>query len=53
MIKKAFHPTTYVMDEAAFLPKSEECLASVLPTGAYIIAISTAAPGWFATQCER
>lgn len=31
---RAFHPTTYVMDEAAYLPEGEDCLNAVRPTGA-------------------
>jgi len=49
---RAFHPTTYVMDEAAYLPEGEECLAAVRPSGARIIAISTAHPGWFGDSCS-
>jgi hypothetical protein len=50
---RAFHPTTYVMDEAAYLPEGEDCLAAVSPSGARIIAISSARAGWFGDQCER
>jgi|SRR5215469_1231288 len=47
----SFHPTTYVLDEAAHIPEGEECLGAVRPSGARIVCISTAAPGWFADQC--
>ena len=47
---RAFHPTRYIQDESAFMPEGEECLNSVLPTGAFIICISTAKVGWFADQ---
>jgi hypothetical protein len=50
---RAFHPTCYVMDEAAYLPDGDECRNAVIPTGARIIAISSARSGWFATACER
>jgi hypothetical protein len=50
---RGFHSTTYVQDESAFLPEGEECLAAVMPSGARIICISSAAPGWFADQCSR
>jgi hypothetical protein len=50
---RAFHPTTYIMDEAAFLPEGEEALAAVRPTGARIIAISTARAGFFGDICSR
>jgi len=49
---RAFHPTTYVQDEAAWLPEGEDCLNSVRPSGARIIAISSARAGWFADQCQ-
>jgi len=48
---RSFHPTTYILDEAAHIPEGEECLGAVRPSGARIICISTAAPGWFAEQC--
>lgn len=48
---RAFHPTTYVQDESAFMAEGEAALAAVTPTGARIICISTAAPGWFADEC--
>ncbi len=50
---RAFHPTWYVQDESAFLPEGEEALSAVFPTGARIICISSAAPGWFGDQCSR
>jgi hypothetical protein len=50
---RAFHPTWYIQDESAFLPEGEECLSAVLPSGARIICISSAAPGWFGDQCQR
>ena len=50
---RAFHPTYYIQDESAFLPEGEECLGAVLPTGARIMCISSAGPGWFAVQCQR
>jgi hypothetical protein len=49
---RAFHPTTYVQDESAFMPEGEEALNSVTPTQAKIICISTAAPGWFGDMCS-
>jgi hypothetical protein len=50
---RSFHSTTYVMDEAAYLPEGEDCLAAVRPSGARIICISTARDGWFAQQCAQ
>ncbi len=48
---RAFHPTLYIQDESAFMAEGEEALNAVTPTGAKIICISTAAPGWFAEEC--
>src|SRR6266567_2805588 len=28
---RSFHPTTYIMDKAAYLPEGEDCLAAVRP----------------------
>lgn len=50
---RAFHPTTYISDETAHLPEAEGCLGAVIPTGARIIAISSAAPGFFGDACAR
>jgi len=50
---RAFHPTWYVQDESAHIPEGEACLGAVLPTGARVICISSAAPGWFADVCQR
>jgi hypothetical protein len=47
-----YHPTKYVMDEAAFLPAAEACFNAVHPVAMQIIAISTAALGWFGDQCS-
>lgn len=48
---RLFHPTIYVMDEAAFLPEAEACYNSAHPVANQIIAISSAGPGWFGDQC--
>lgn len=50
---RMFHPTRYVMDEAAFLPEAGNCYDAAHPVSIQIIAISTAAPGWFGLQCEK
>src|SRR5215472_14786844 len=44
---RAYHSTLYILDEAAFVPEGEQCINAVLPSGARIIAISTARAGWF------
>jgi len=48
-----FHPTLYVMHEAAFMPEAQSCYNAVQPVAKQIITISSAAPGWFADECTR
>jgi hypothetical protein len=50
---RTFHPTWYIQDESAHIPEGEECLSAVKPSGARIICISSAAPGWFAYECSQ
>lgn len=49
---RMFHPTIYVMDEAAFLPEAEQCYNAAHPVAKQIIAISSAGPGWFGDECS-
>jgi hypothetical protein len=49
---RAFHPTLFILDEAAFIPEGEQSLNAVLPSNARIIAISTATAGWFGDACS-
>ena len=49
---RMFHPTVYIMDEAAFLPEAEQCYNAASPVAKQIIAISSAGPGWFGDQCQ-
>ena len=49
---RAYHPTWYFQDESAYMPEGEAALNAVLPTGAKIIMVSTAAPGWFGDMCS-
>jgi hypothetical protein len=48
---RMFHPTIYIMDEAAFLPEAEACYNAAQPVAGQIIAISSAGPGWFGNEC--
>lgn len=48
---RSFHPSLFIQDEAAHIPEGEESLNAVWPSGARIISISTAAPGWFGDAC--
>ena len=50
---RSYHSSTYILDEAAHVPEGEECINAVLPSGARVIAISTARASWFGDQCER
>lgn len=50
---RMFHPTIYIMDEAAFLPEAEQCYNAAHPVCKQIIAISSAGPGWFGDECSR
>lgn len=50
---RMYHPTIYVMDEAAFLPEAEQCYNAAHPVARQIIAISSAGPGWFGDQCQQ
>jgi len=51
---RTYHPTIYIMDEAAFLPEAEQCYSATLASSPFcqIIAISSAGPGWFGDQCS-
>jgi hypothetical protein len=48
---RMYHPTLYVMDEAAFLPEAQQCYDTAHPVAGQIIAISSAGPGWFGQEC--
>jgi hypothetical protein len=48
---RSFHPSLFIQDEAAHIPEGEESMNTVIPSGARIISISTARPGWFADAC--
>lgn len=50
---RMYHPTIYVMDEAAFLPEAEQCYNAAHPVAKQIIAISSAGPGWFGDECSQ
>lgn len=50
---RIYHPTRYVMDEAAFLPEAEACFNAAQPVAQQIVAISSAGPGWFGDECSR
>lgn len=49
---RIYHPTIYIMDEAAFLPEAEACYHAAQPVAKQIIAISSAGPSWFGDECS-
>jgi hypothetical protein len=50
---RTYHPTMYIMDEAAFLPEAQACWSTVHAAGTpQMIAISSAGPGWFGDECS-
>lgn len=49
---RMYHPTVYIMDEAAFLPEAEQCYNAAQPVAKQIIAISSAGAGWFGDECS-
>jgi hypothetical protein len=50
---RMYHPTIYIMDEAAFLPEAQQCYDAALPVAKQIIAVSSAGPGWFGDECSQ
>jgi hypothetical protein len=50
---RTYHPTIFIMDEAAFLPEAEQCYNSAKASSPSVqmIAVSSAGPGWFGDQC--
>jgi hypothetical protein len=49
---RVFHPTLFILDEAAFLPDAEQCWNAANPAAQQMIAVSSAGPGWFGDECE-
>ena len=49
---RLYHPHGVMFDEAAFLPEFSDCYNTVHPVAKQIIAVSSAAPGPFAVECE-
>lgn len=50
---RLYHPTLYVLDEAAFLPEAQACYDTAHPVAFQIIGISSAGPSWFGDECQR
>lgn len=50
---RSYHPTIYVLDEAALVEQAEESWMTALATNApHMIALSSALPGWFFDHIE-
>lgn len=49
---RLYHPTIYIMDEAAFLSEAQQCYDAASPVASQIIGISSAGPGWFGDECS-
>jgi hypothetical protein len=50
---RLYHPSIYILDEAAFLAECEACYNTAHPVARQIIGISSAGPGWFGDMCTR
>lgn len=48
---RMYHPSLYLVDEAAFLDDFKASYEAAIPVSTQIIAVSSAAPGWFYDQC--
>ncbi len=50
---RVFHPTLFILDEAAFLADAEQCWNAAQPAAQQMIAVSSAGPGWFGDMCSE
>lgn len=50
---RLYHPTLFVIDEAAHVDDAEQSFGAVLPVCPWIIMVSSTAPGWFASITSR
>jgi hypothetical protein len=50
---RGFHASLFLLDEAPEVVEGEESINAAHPSGARILAIGTAKPGWYQWQCER
>ncbi|SRR6266446_2954193 len=49
---RMFHPTIFVMDEAAHMDEAEASFGAAIPVSQQIIVVSSAGPGWFGQICS-
>lgn len=50
---RQYHPTLFIMDEAAHMTEAEQSFGAALPVCPWIIVISSTAPGWFGDLSTR
>jgi hypothetical protein len=50
---RLYHPSLFIMDEAAHMDEAEQSFSAVLPVCPWIIVVSSTAPGWFASITSR
>jgi len=50
---RLFHPTLFIMDEAAQMDEAEQSFSAMLPVCSWSIVVSSTAPGWFASVTSR
>ncbi len=48
---RMFHPTHYLVDEAAYIDDFEQAYGAADPVASQIIAVSSAAPSFFGDLC--
>ncbi len=49
---RLYHPTIFVMDEAAHMDEAEASFGAALPVTRQAIVVSSAGPGWFGEVCS-
>jgi hypothetical protein len=50
---RQYHPSLFLMDEAAFLSEAAASYDTAEPVCSQIFVVSSAGPGWFADVCMR
>lgn len=50
---RPYHPSLFIMDEAARMDEAEQSFSAALPVCSWNIVVSSTAPGWFAEITSR
>lgn len=50
---RLYHPTIYVVDEAAFMEEAAASFGAATPVAKQMLIISSAGPGWFGDVCSE